>query len=117
MTLKIAAAAVLTAIAPAAALADGLTLSAPLAGATLHGEAADVSVYFAETEGDVFEVVASYVTDAAPSNPNRIVMALGDGDAVAFALPGQPGTLYSFARAGSQIRIGADPAAGAAAAM
>jgi hypothetical protein len=39
----------------------------------------------------------------------RIVMALGDGDDVAFAMPGYPGALYRFARSGEVVTISVGP--------
>ena len=35
----------------------------------------------------------------------RIVMALGDGHDVAFAMPGYPQALYRFARAGEAVTV------------
>lgn len=65
MTLKLATAALLAALAPAAVLAEGVTLTAPLSGTTLDGETVDMGVYFTEGEGDAMKVVPTYVTDAA----------------------------------------------------
>ena len=35
----------------------------------------------------------------------RIVMALGDGDDVAFAMPTYPEALYRFVRAGASVTV------------
>jgi hypothetical protein len=39
----------------------------------------------------------------------RIVMALGDGDDVAFAMPGHPQALYRFVRTGESVTVSVRP--------
>lgn len=88
-----------------------LTLSAPKAGATLASGPVDMSVYYLRTDGTGFDVVATYVTDAAPDQPRQLVMTLADGDRVQFSLPGQMDRLYSFARQGDAVTVSSQPVA------
>jgi hypothetical protein len=88
---------------------ETVTLNAPLAGATLTSEEIAMSVYFTETAGSAFEVVVTYL-DAGQDQPQRIVMALSDGDGLQFGLPGHGGTLYQFARNGDAITVSDAPA-------
>ena len=88
-----------------------LTLSAPKAGATLASGPVDMSVYYLRTDGTGFDVVATYVTDAAPDQPRQLVMTLADGDRVQFSLPGQMDMLYSFARQGDAVTVSSQPVA------
>lgn len=88
-----------------AALAGAVTIDAPLHGETLHAGDIDMSVYFSETAGDGFEVVATYVSNTAPEQPARIVMELADGDNVTFGLPGHRGKLYEFSRKGRILTV------------
>jgi len=99
-----AVAATLFASAAPAAPASSVTLNAPYAGATLGSEEIAMSVYFTETAGDAFEVVATYL-GAAQDQPQRIVMALSDGDDVRFGLPDHAGKLYKFARNGDAVTV------------
>ena len=98
-------AAVLSAASPASAPAATMSLSAPLAGATLHSNKIAMSAYFLEASAGAFEVVVTYVDDASNDRPQRIVMALSDGDNVQFGLPGHPETLYAFSRNGRVVTI------------
>lgn len=88
------------AITTPAAMASEITLDAPLKGATLHSGDVGMSLYFAETAGNGFKVVATYVSATASDLPARIMMELSDGDSVKVGLPGHPGKLYEFSRNG-----------------
>ncbi|WP_299843226.1 hypothetical protein [uncultured Paracoccus sp.] len=110
MTLKLATAALLATLAPAAVLAESVTLTAPQNGVTLQGESVDMSLYFTDGEAGAYELVATYVSDAAPDQPQRLVMALSDGDDVSFSLPGHEETLYNFQRVGSIVTVTGEPA-------
>ena len=88
-----------------------LTLSAPKAGATLASGPVDMSVYYLRTDVTGLDVVATYVTDAAPDQPRQLVMTLADGDRVQFSLPGQMDMLYSFARQGDAVTVSSQPVA------
>lgn len=98
-------AALLANMATASTAAEGVTLNAPLSGATMHSNDVALSVYYIRTSADAFEVVVTYVGDAEANQPRRIVMALSDGDHVSFGLPAHPGTLYGFARSGNAVTI------------
>ncbi|AUH33544.1 hypothetical protein [Paracoccus tegillarcae] len=109
MSVKLATAALLTALAPAAVMAETATLTVPLAGATIQNEEADMSVYFVDGEDGAVTVYAAYVTDDAPYAPNRLTMSLQNGDDVTFSLPGLPETNYSFARTGGIVTVTGEP--------
>ncbi|MFD1340924.1 hypothetical protein [Litorisediminicola beolgyonensis] len=92
-------------LAASVAAADTVTLTEPMAAASLRTGQVDMVVYF--TEGDAAKtVVATYVTDAEPAAPKRLILSLADGDATRFGLPGQHGQSYSFARTGDVVEIG-----------
>ncbi len=105
MTRKIATAALIASLAAPAAMADIVTLETPVAGATLHSDDVDMSVYYTENADQAFEVVAFYTDSDAPQQPARLVMALSDGDSVRFGLPGYTGTLYEFSRNGDRVTV------------
>lgn len=86
------------------AFADTITLSAPMAGATLQDSAVDMSVYWTDA-GDAYALVATYVTDDAPTDPARLHMQLKDGDRVSFGLPGADSRLFTFARDGGAVSV------------
>jgi phage tail sheath gpL-like len=110
------AAAIFAAALPATAAMNhaSITLAAPMAGATLDAGTVDMSVYYTATADKTFEVVATYVSDAAPEKPLQLSMALADGDNVHFGLPGHPETLFSFARHGNAVTVSSQLAAVAA---
>jgi hypothetical protein len=110
MTFKIATAALLAALAPAAVMAESVTLTAPGFGATLQGEAVDMSVYFIDGSDGAFDVVATYVGDDEPGQPYQLIMELREGDDVRFALPGHAETLYQFQRVGGIVSVTDGPA-------
>lgn len=110
MTFKLATAALLAALAPAAVLADTVTLTAPRSGATLQGETVDMSIYFTDGIDGAYELVATSVSDAAPDQPQRLIMALSEGDDVSFSLPGHEEVLYNFERTGGIVTVSGEPA-------
>ena len=103
--IALSAALITTAIAPTAASAGSVTLNAPMAGITLQSRDVDMSLYFIETAGGRYEVVATYVGDTTPNDPGRLVMSLADGDSTSFGLPGHPVILYEFARKGGAVTV------------
>lgn len=110
MTRFAPAAALIAALLPAAAMADTIRLEAPLAGATLHDAGIDMSAYYTPRADGTFETVAAYVTASDPADVQHLYMALADGDAVTFALPGEPGTHFGFVREGDTVQIHSEPA-------
>lgn len=107
MSIKLASAALLAALAPAAVLADTVTLTTPHDAVVLQGETTDLRVHFTDGAEGAYEVVARYGTDAAP---HHLVMALQDGDDVSFSLPGHDETLYNFKRVGGILTVTGEPA-------
>ncbi len=89
------------------ALADEITLTAPMASETLHEGGLDMNVYWVEAEGGI-EVVGTYVARAGANAPARIRMLMQDGDKVAFGMPGVQDTLYSFERSGDALHVTAE---------
>ncbi len=104
-SIALSAALITTAIAPTPASAGSVTLNAPMAGVTLQSRDVDMSLYFVETAGGRFEVVATYVGDTTPNDPGRFVMSLADGDSTSFGLPGHPGVQYGFSRTDSSVTV------------
>lgn len=108
----LAAALFATPIAVSSATADTITLNVPYTGQTLRSGDIAMSLYFTTTGNDGYEVVATYISDADGEQPRRIVMDLSDGDSAMFGLPGHPGVLYEFARAGGRVTVSNDALSG-----
>ena len=88
------------------ALAEQTTVHRAIEAASLHEGPLDMVAYYVPAAGGALEVVATFAPREAPAaRPMRIVMALGDGDDVAFAMPGYPEALYRFARAGEAVTV------------
>lgn len=98
----------LTALAVPAA-AEEVTVAQPLAAASLHEGPLDLVAYFLETGTDAIEVTATFAPRTARAEPVRVVMALEDGDATTFSVPGFRGSNYSFARAGDALIVSVAP--------
>lgn len=99
------------ALVPAAAGADSITLDAPMTGDSLQSSEVDMSVYYIALEGGAYEVVATYLGRDGAADPQRLIMALRDGDAVRFGLPGHMETRFAFARDGAEVTVSAAPVA------
>jgi hypothetical protein len=96
------------------ALADTATMTRDIEGVSLHDGPHDMVAYYRAVDGGALEVTATFLArDAEGFDPQRIVMALGDGDDVSFAMPGHPEALYRFARAGSRVTVSVRPIEGA----
>ncbi|SMX50256.1 hypothetical protein [Maliponia aquimaris] len=102
--MKTILAAALLAATSGAALADDVTLSAPLTGATLHEGPVDMSVYWTD-KAEVYEVVATYLTGLRGEEPARLVLLMQDGDRATLGLPGAPGYHFTFQRSGDQVMV------------
>lgn len=104
---SLALAALLAVAAPFGAQADEISLSRPLAGATIHTDLVDMSIYWTPSD-TAFEVVAYYVTrdDAAP---RQLRMRLESGDRVVFSLPGLADAAYRFERQGGTLTVASAP--------
>lgn len=108
-TLK--ALAIVAALAPVPAMADEIALASPLAGATLHEGAVDMSVFFTEGEAGAYDVVATYAPASDAADAARLRMQLADGDRVSFSLPEHRDTVWGFERDGNVLRAVAEPLA------
>ncbi|MGR3272874.1 hypothetical protein DU478_01495 [Thalassococcus profundi] len=93
------------------AQAEEVVLAAPGAGATLHEGGIDMSVYTRETDDSALELTAIYTPRISAYAPAHLRMALNEGDAVSFGLPGAPGVTYSFARSAQGVTVRADETA------
>lgn len=105
----LALAALLALAAPFGAEADEISLSRPLAGATIHSDLVDMSVYWTPSD-TAFEVVAYYVTRAdVDAAPRQLRMRLESGDRVVFSLPGLTDAAYRFERQGETLTVASAP--------
>lgn len=93
------------------ALAGEAAMDRALEAGSLHDGAVDLVAYYLPAADGALEVTATYVAKDG-GEPARVVMALADGDAVRFALPGHRETVYSFARTGERVTVTAAPVAG-----
>lgn len=91
-----------------AVAAGEIKLTKEIQGASLHEDGVDMVVYYTK-EGEIFEVVATYLTDDSADGPARIRMGLMNSDRVTFALPGRPEMNYTFFRHGSTVRVETTP--------
>jgi len=71
----------------------------------------DMSVYTQATDGSALELTAIYTPRISAYAPAHLRMALNEGDAVSFGLPGAPGVTYSFARSAQGVTVRADETA------
>ena len=71
------------------AFAEESVMHRPIEAASLHQGPLDMVAYFQSGDADALVVTSTFLErDAAAAPPMRIVMALADGDDVAFAMPG-----------------------------
>ena len=75
--------------------AEEATLGRPIDAASLHDGPLDLVAYYVAA-GDALEVTATFAAREDAGEPMRVVMALGDGEDVTFAMPGYPQALYRF---------------------
>jgi len=103
--LRVGAALALAALA-GPSLAEETTVSRPIEAASLHEGPLDMVAYYTPLDGGGLEVTATFAPHVPSAfHPLRIVMALDDGDDVAFAMPGYMEALYSFRRHGASVTI------------
>ncbi len=115
MTFRLAAALSATLLAATllagVAMAETASMTRDIEGVSLHDGPHDMVAYYRAADDGALEVTATFLArDAEAFEPQRIVMALGDGDDVSFAMPGHPEALYRFARAGSRVTVSVRPA-------
>ena len=89
------------------AMADEVSIDAPIEAGSLHEGRLDMVAYY-ETDGDQLKLTATFM-DKDGGDPFRIVMGLADKDAVSFSMPGYPGWLYGFARDAAVVRLSSKP--------
>lgn len=94
------------------AFAGEAAMTRAIEAASLHDGAVDLVAYYQPATDGTLEVTATYAAQDGGA-PARLVMALADGDAVQFALPGHRETLYSFVRSGDRVTVTAAPVASA----
>ena len=87
-------------------MAEEMTMTRAIEAASLHEGPLDMVAYYVAGPDGGLEVKALFAPrDQYAAEPMRIVMVLGDGDDVAFAMPGFPQALYRFARAGEAVKV------------
>jgi hypothetical protein len=87
-------------------LAEEMTMIRAIEAASLHEGPLDMVAYYEPAASGAFEVTATFAPhEPSAYDPMRIVMLLGDGDDVAFAMPGYPEALYRFIRAGAAVTV------------
>lgn len=104
---SVLAAVLLTGLALPAA-AEEAALNRALAAGSLHEGPLDMVAYYLPNPDGTLEVTATFAPKMG-GEPTRIVMALADGDAVRFGVPGHRGFLYGFARAGAHVALSVSP--------
>ena len=86
------------------ALAEDVTVERPVEAGSLHAGRLDMVAYYVPVEGDRLEVTATFAPKGG-GDPLRVVMALADGDKVAFSMPGYQDSLYAFSRSGGTVTV------------
>jgi hypothetical protein len=94
----------LAAFAAAPALAEEAAMRQSIEAASLHEGPLDMVAYYLPAPDGALEVTATFAARSGGA-PMRVVMALGDGDDVAFAMPGYPDALYRFARSAQVVAV------------
>ncbi|MFO1144235.1 MAG: hypothetical protein U1E59_18025 [Amaricoccus sp.] len=101
------------------ALAEDAMIPSPTGAASLHEGPLDMVATYEPFGANALAVTASFagrtgtIMSAAPI---RVVMPLGDGDDLAFSVPGYPQAVYRFTRSGATVSISVrdvEPPAGA----
>jgi len=85
-------------------LADEATVGRPIEAGSLHGGRLNMVAYYVPVDGDRLEVTATFAPKGG-GDPLRVVMALADGDKVAFSMPGYQDSLYAFSRSGEKVTV------------
>jgi hypothetical protein len=86
------------------AVAEETVMHEAIAAGSLHEGPLDMVAYWQPAADGTLVVTATFLEREAPeAEPMRIVMALAEGDAVAFAMPGFLDALYRFSRDGGAV--------------
>jgi hypothetical protein len=94
--------------------AEETTMTRPIEAGSLHAGPLDMVAYWvAEGDGAGYRVTATFAPrlDRPARPPMRVVLALAEGDDVAFAMPGYPEALYRFRRSGGAVTVSVRPVA------
>ena len=86
------------------AFAEDVTVGRAIEAGSLHGGRLDMVAYYVPVEGNRLEVTATFAPKGG-GDPLRVVMALTDGDKVAFSIPGYRDSLYAFSRSGEKVTV------------
>lgn len=86
-------------------MADESSMSRPIEAATLHDGPLDMVAYFQPDAEGKLVVTATFAARVSDAEPMRVVLALADGDDVAFAMPGFLEAVYHFTRAGERVTV------------
>ena len=108
------AAVALAAAASAPALADQMTMDRAIQAASLHDGPLDMVAYYRPAPDGALEVTATFAprtVSMMAAAPTRMLVALAEGDDIAFAIPGYPQAIYRFARAGETVTVSVRPVA------
>lgn len=87
--------------------AEEASVHEPIVAVSLHEGPLDMVAYYTETGAGAFEVVATF-RSRQDEAPERVDMALEDGDDVHFSMPGYPQALYGFSRIGTRLGVSVD---------
>lgn len=90
------------------ALAEESMIENAMASASLHQGPLDMVATYEPSGADALAVSATFAPRTGTmmsAGPTRVVVALGDGDAVAFSVPGYPQAVYRFARTGAAVSV------------
>lgn len=90
------------------ALAEEVRLDGVAAG-SLHEGPLEMVASTGPIDGEEMPVSASFAPRQATAVPMRVRMAMGEGDDVAFSMPGYPQVIYRFRRSGSELTVSVRP--------
>jgi hypothetical protein len=91
------------------ALAETVTMSAPIEAGSLHEGPLDMVAYWVPLADERYEVTATFIARGEGARPMRIVMAMAADDRVAFSMPGHLDALYRFARTSDGVAASVEP--------
>ncbi|AXQ95853.1 hypothetical protein LV780_15965 [Cereibacter azotoformans] len=91
--------------------AGELVLDAPMQARSLHEGALDLVAYRNDLADGGMEVTAAFRARTPSGEPQVVKMLLQDQDRVQFSMPSDLRTIYTFARAGDRVTVGAEPVA------
>uniref|UniRef100_A4WZI1 Uncharacterized protein n=2 Tax=Cereibacter TaxID=1653176 RepID=A4WZI1_CERS5 len=112
LTMKNLLAVTAAALALASSVSAGeLVLDAPMQARSLHEGALDLVAYRNDLADGGMEVTAAFRARTPSGEPQVVKMLLQDQDRVQFSMPSDLRTIYTFARVGDRVTVGAEPVA------